>query len=81
MVPREHMLLLTDVVMPAINRAGLRDKIRQEQPAIKGLFMSGYTSDAIVHRGVDKGGNFIQKAFSMHDLSTKIRQVLDPQKF
>ncbi len=46
-------------------------------PQITNLFMSGYTSDTIAHRGVrDEGVNFIQKPFSMKDLTVKVREVL-----
>jgi two-component system, cell cycle sensor histidine kinase and response regulator CckA len=42
------------------------------------LFMSGYTSNVIAHHGVlDKGVAFIQKPFSMADMTEKVRKVLD----
>jgi hypothetical protein len=42
------------------------------------LYMSGYTQDAIVHRGtLDEGTNFIQKPFSPDALARKVRIVLD----
>ncbi len=73
-------LLFTDIVMPGMNGAQLRDSISALRPEIKVLFMSGYTSDAIVHRGVlDEGVNFIQKPFSAEGLARKIREVLDRQ--
>ncbi len=66
--------------MPGMNGAQLRDSISALRPEIKVLFMSGYTSDAIVHRGVlDEGVNFIQKPFSAEGLARKIREVLDRQ--
>lgn len=40
--------------------------------------MSGYTADAIAHRGVlDKGVHFIQKPFSIRELAGKVREALD----
>ncbi|MSM38145.1 MAG: hypothetical protein GJT30_00785 [Geobacter sp.] len=49
-------------------------------PGMKILFMSGYTSDVIAHRGVlDEGVNFMQKPFSMLDLSIKVREALSEQ--
>ena len=42
------------------------------------LFMSGYTADVIAHQGVlDDGVAFIQKSFSMADMTMKVREVLD----
>jgi hypothetical protein len=40
--------------------------------------MSGYTEDAILHRGVLVGNTaFIQKPFSAEGLAAKVREVLD----
>jgi CheY-like chemotaxis protein len=73
-------LLLTDVVMPGMSGAELRDKIVAIRPGIKILFMSGYTENVIAHRGVLREGvHFIQKPFSMRDIAAKIRQVTRQQ--
>ena len=74
-------MLLTDVVMPEMNGRELADQIQILHPGIKCLYMSGYTADAIAHRGVlEKGIAFIQKPFSRKELAVKIRTVLDGGK-
>ncbi|WP_448874936.1 PAS domain S-box protein [Desulfobulbus propionicus] len=71
-------LLLTDVVMPEMNGRDLADQLKKLQPAMRHLFMSGYTANVIAHRGIlDKGFNFIHKPFSVRDLAVKLRKVLD----
>ncbi len=71
-------LMLSDVVMPGMKGPELRDRIAAIRPGIKVLFMSGYTSNVIVHHGVlDEGVDFIQKPFSLNDLSRKICRVLE----
>ena len=71
-------LLLTDVVMPEMDGRELAHQMHAARPDIKTLFMSGYTSNVIAHRGVlDDGVDFIQKPFSIGDLAAKIRAVLD----
>jgi len=48
------------------------------KPDIKVLYMSGYTADVIAHRGIlDEGVHFIQKPFSMKDLSSKVCEALE----
>ncbi|MBU1543137.1 MAG: PAS domain S-box protein [Proteobacteria bacterium] len=71
-------LLMTDVVMPEMNGRDLAGKIALLHPEIRFLFMSGYTADVIAHQGIlDEGVTFIQKPFSMADLTQKVRKVLD----
>jgi two-component system, cell cycle sensor histidine kinase and response regulator CckA len=71
-------LLLTDVVMPGMNGRELFNILGRTRPELRVLFMSGYSSNVIGHHGVlDEGVNFIQKPFSVHALSKKIRKVLD----
>ncbi len=71
-------LLMTDVVMPQISGRDLANQIQVMNPDIKVLYMSGYTADVIAHRGIlDEGVHFIQKPFSMKDLSSKLRESLE----
>jgi PAS domain S-box-containing protein len=70
-------LLMTDVIMPGMNGQDLTKKLLSIYPELKHLFMSGYTADIISHHGVlDEGIPFIQKPFSITNLSAKIREVL-----
>ena len=71
-------LLFTDVVMPDMNGKQLADEILRRRPALKVLFTTGYTANAIVHGGVLDGGvHFISKPFTLEQLAAKIRSVLD----
>ena len=79
---REHDgqidLLLTDVIMPHCNGRELYYKIRDIQPSIKVLYMSGYTGDVIGDMGVsEEGFSFLQKPITVEGLTSKVRDVLD----
>ncbi|MCP4547217.1 MAG: PAS domain S-box protein [bacterium] len=73
----EIHLLLTDVVMPEMNGRELASRMMRHYPKLKLLFMSGYPSNVIAHRGVlDEGVLFMQKPFSLQALSTNVRDAL-----
>jgi signal transduction histidine kinase len=71
-------LVLTDVVMPRLNGRELGERLAAERPELPVLFMSGYTDDDIVRRGMlHPDSPFLQKPFMPADLSRKVREVLD----
>jgi len=71
-------LLLTDVVMPGMDGHELSKRLTSSFPSLKVLYMSGYTDDVIVHRGVlNRGTTLLQKPFGRAGLLGKVRQVLD----
>jgi two-component system cell cycle sensor histidine kinase/response regulator CckA len=71
-------VLLTDVVMPGASGPELTKRLVERRPALKVIYMSGYTEDAIVQHGVLKPGiAFLHKPFTSDTLGRKIREVLD----
>ncbi|AMY09890.1 Blue-light-activated protein [Luteitalea pratensis] len=71
-------LVLTDVVMPHMGGPELVTSLRTRLPAVKALFMSGYTDDAMVRHGLLMADvSFIQKPYTPLALARKIRDVLD----
>jgi two-component system cell cycle sensor histidine kinase/response regulator CckA len=70
-------LLVSDVVMPEMGAGELADQLLGERPDMKVLFISGYTNDELMRRGVSrKGAAFIQKPFTAEGLMRKVREVL-----
>jgi PAS domain S-box-containing protein len=71
-------LLLTDVVMPGASGPELTQRLVERWPALKVVFMSGYTEAAILHDGVlNPGITFLHKPFTAETLGCKVREVLD----
>jgi CheY-like chemotaxis protein len=70
-------LLLTDVVMPGMSGCDLALALRQRWPDLRVLLLSGYTEEAIMHRGTVARATFLSKPFSPAALATKVRQILD----
>ncbi|MBD3266987.1 response regulator, partial [bacterium] len=74
----EIHLLMTDIIMPEMNGRELADYLLTFHPNLKLLFMSGYTADVIAYQGIlDQNMHFIQKPFSIRELSKKLRQALE----
>jgi len=71
-------VLLTDVVMPGFSGPELTMLLMKQRPALKAIYMSGYTEDTIIHHGVlNPGIAFLHKPFTSETLGRKIREVLD----
>ncbi len=74
----EIHLLITDVVMPGMSGRDLSNRLTELRPAMKSLFISGFSADVIAQRGVLADGiNFLSKPFGRDELARKVRQVLD----
>jgi len=70
-------LLISDVVLPQMSGSALAERILHMHPDMRVLYMSGYTYDTIVRRGVlDHRTPFLQKPFSLTALAQKVREVL-----
>ena len=70
-------VLLTDLVMPGMNGRDLAARVRARRPAIKVVFMSGYTADVPTELGTEGGPAFLPKPFSERALTVKLREILD----
>lgn len=71
-------IVATDVVMPQMNGRSLVDQVAESRPGTRVLFMSGYTDDDVMRRGVYQADViFLQKPFTPEQLRTKVREVLD----
>jgi CheY-like chemotaxis protein len=70
-------LLVTDVVMSGMNGRELADRLLEHRPATRVLYMSGYTEDTVIQRGVSAERIFLGKPFTTGELTATVRQVLD----
>jgi two-component system, cell cycle sensor histidine kinase and response regulator CckA len=70
-------LLITDVVMPGMDGPELARKVIGLRPGLPVLFMSGYTDDEIVRRGLLQVGQpFLQKPFTPEALGREVAELL-----
>jgi nitrogen-specific signal transduction histidine kinase len=73
--PAPIHLLLTDIIMPTMGGVELAEKFTVEFPRIPVLFMSGYSEQIMRHWNVLSA--YIQKPFTLSDLLTQVRELLD----
>ena len=72
-------LVLTDVVMPVMSGREMVEQLATRRPAVKVLYVSGYTEDAILHHGVFEDDiAFLQKPITPVMLLRKVREILGP---
>jgi two-component system cell cycle sensor histidine kinase/response regulator CckA len=70
--------VLTDLAMPGIGGRELAGRLRESRPGLPVVFMSGYTDDVVLRRGLlESGVPFLEKPLSPVRLAQKMRQVLD----
>ena len=75
--PSTIHLVVSDVVMPNMSGGQLATELAQVRPEIKLLFVSGYAGKTVLdHKVVDVETNFLQKPFTLKQLSLKVRSAL-----
>ncbi len=73
----EIHLLLTDVMMPAMNGVELSRRLSSLRNNMRTLFMSGYSANLLAEEGVDfDTKNLIQKPFTMDELIRRVNSTL-----
>jgi two-component system, cell cycle sensor histidine kinase and response regulator CckA len=70
-------LLVTDVVMPGMSGRVVAERLTRSRPAMKVLYLSGYTADDVFRHGVSvEEAAFLAKPFTSEALAYKLREVL-----
>ena len=63
--------------MPGMGGRELVKQVVKLRPTMKVLYLSGYTEDSIISEGtIESGAAFLQKPFTLQNLSRKVREVL-----
>jgi CheY-like chemotaxis protein len=74
-------VLVTDVVMPGKTGQQLAERLLEERPSLKVIYISGYTpSSALALAGLEEGSAFLQKPIRPVQLLSKLREVLDTRR-
>ena len=70
-------LVVTDVEMPTLGGRGMVDELHELSPGLRVLFMSGYTDNEILRRGINTAEtDFLRKPFTAEALCQAVRAVL-----
>jgi DNA-binding NtrC family response regulator len=71
-------LVVTDVIMPGCGGPELLRRLQVQSPALKVLYMSGYTEQSAVQKEeIDRGLPFVQKPFTAVEFVRQVRAALD----
>jgi two-component system, cell cycle sensor histidine kinase and response regulator CckA len=70
-------VLVTDVVMPGMSGQQLAERMREREPGLRVVFMSGHTDDMVVRAGARQGDiAFVQKPFTRDSLLRAVEEAL-----
>ncbi len=70
-------VLITDLVLPGISGKEVAERMREKNPHLKIIFMSGYDEKLQALETDSDGYLFLQKPFSINRVLSKVRQLLD----
>jgi CheY-like chemotaxis protein len=74
-------LVILDMIMPGMGGGKTFDRLKAIDGDVKVILSSGYSIDGQAQEILDRGCiGFIQKPFSITDLSIKVREALDADK-
>ncbi len=72
-------LLLSDIKLPGIQGGDLARTLKERQPALRVILMSGYTEDPAVRAAASTGRvRFLQKPFTMDAVAAEVAAALAP---
>jgi PAS domain S-box-containing protein len=78
---REIDIVLLDVIMPDLSGGEVFELLKEIDPGVKVLLSSGYSMTDQVARVMERGcKGFIQKPYTIENLSLKVRQILDEDR-
>jgi CheY-like chemotaxis protein len=71
-------LVVMDMIMPGIGGGKTFDYLKEMNPNVKVILASGYSANGEARSIMDRGCRaFIQKPFQLHELTSRIRKILD----
>jgi two-component system, cell cycle sensor histidine kinase and response regulator CckA len=71
-------LVVTDVIMPGCGGPELLSRLQRQAPALRVLYMSGYSEQSVVRKaGIEHGLPFVQKPFTAAEFARQVRFALD----
>jgi DNA-binding response OmpR family regulator len=70
--------VVSDVMLPSVSGPELVERLRRHNPDLRALFTSGFSTEALLQRGIDGAeAAFVQKPFSSDELASRLRELLD----
>jgi two-component system, cell cycle sensor histidine kinase and response regulator CckA len=70
--------VVSDVVMPGMGGRAMAERLVELRPAVPVLFISAYTGEEVIRRGlIAPGVPFLQKPFTPDVLAERLRELLD----
>jgi PAS domain S-box-containing protein len=70
--------IVTDLAMPGLDGGALAEQLRRRYPAVPVLYMSGFTDDDVIRRGLMAPEQpFLQKPFGPDELARRVKALVE----
>lgn len=75
--PRRPHAVLADLVMPEMGGLEMARRLWAGAPGLPVLFLSGFSGEEVLRRGLAEGAPFLEKPFRPEALARQVRELLD----
>ena len=72
-------LLITDIILPKMRGSELAERLVEENPSMKVIYMTGYSDDVFAQFNIPEDATVLKKPFSLKSALTSVQRLLQEE--